>query len=377
MSDQPLAGVRVLDFTQNLPGPYATFILASLGAEVIKVEPPRGDPGRVMGSMFDKVNRGKRAITLDLRDDASADTRDALLAWADVVVEGFRPGVMDRLGAGFEHARAQSPRVIYASISAFGQSGPRVSEPAHDLNLQALTGVSHTERSAKGPHGLILPIADLSTSLCAVASITAALAGKSGPTHLDLTMADATLSWSELWGEGIDLGESVKKAKGKRMKAVRVLMRPLLKRMERDKLFVLPHYGLFECRDGKTLCIGIVDENKFWRSLCNELGLTPFAKLPMPARVVLGPVLRPMVAARIKRKSRSEWLARLEAAGVPATPVLTVQQARSEPQFRHRQSFDPEGRVRAPVAGAEHIPGRAPLLGEHNESIRQQLGLTA
>ena len=94
-TEQPLEGIRVLDFTQNLPGPWATFMLASMGAEVIKVEPPRGDPGRVMSGMFAHVNRGKKSVVLDLRDTESASFRDALLAWADVVVEGFRPGVMD------------------------------------------------------------------------------------------------------------------------------------------------------------------------------------------------------------------------------------------------------------------------------------------
>lgn len=375
MSKLPLEGVKVLDFTQNLPGPYATFILASLGAEVIKVEPPRGDPGRISQGMFDKVNRGKRSVVLDLRDPSSAAARDALIAWADVVVEGFRPGVMDRLGAGFDHAVSLSPRVIYASISAFGQTGPRAAQPAHDLNLQALTGVCHTERDTRGPRGLVLPVADLSTSLATVTAITAALAGGERPVHLDLTMADAALSWAEVWGEGLDLGDSIRQARGKRMALARRALKPLLTRLSREKLFVLPHYGLFETRDGKTLSIGIVDENKFWRAMCEVLGLPGVGQLPLPGRVVLGPALRKVVARRLKRRTRRDWLERFEQAGVPATPVLTVDESRREAQFRHRGSFDSEGRVRAPVAGAMHVEGPGPRLGEHTDAVFAELGL--
>lgn len=365
----PLAGLKVLDFTQNLPGPYATFILASLGADVIKVEPPKGDPGRHVGPMFSLVNRGKRSVVLDLRDPAAHGARDALLAWSDVVVEGFRPGVMERLGAGFEATCALSPDVIYASISAYGQSGPRVEQPAHDLNLQALTGVCHTERDGRGPRGLVLPVADLSTSLAAVAAITTALAGSTRPVHLDLSMADATLSWSELWGEGVDLGAPVHAAKGRRMALLRGALRPLLERLRRDKLFVLPHYGVFATRDGKHLALGIVDEGKFWRAMCGVLGLPGVASLPLPARALLGPGLRRVVAARLRTRTRSDWLTRFEAAGVPATAVTSVEEARSEPQFQHRELFDGHGRVRAPVPGAAHVNGQAPGLGEHTESV--------
>ena len=120
----PLRGIRVLDFTQNLPGPYATLLLASLGAEVIKVEPPRGDTGRLLGRLFDIVNAGKKSIVLDLKRPEDRARLDRLLPEVDVLVEGFRPGVMEALGAGPEHARALNPRLVYCSMSGFGQAGP-------------------------------------------------------------------------------------------------------------------------------------------------------------------------------------------------------------------------------------------------------------
>ena len=146
----PLSGLKVLDFSQNLPGPYATFLLACWGADVIKVEPPKGDPARFMEPFFSMVNRGKRSVVLDLRDERSRSAVEALVRWADVLVEGFRPGVMDRLGCGFARAKELNPRIVYCSISAYGQEGPMRDHPGHDLNLQATSGVCHLERDADG-----------------------------------------------------------------------------------------------------------------------------------------------------------------------------------------------------------------------------------
>src|SRR5690606_39053533 len=200
-------GVRVLDFTQNLPGPYATLLLASMGAEVIKVEPPRGDTGRMIGRLFDIVNAGKKSIVLDLKTEADRARLDALLPHVDVVLEGFRPGVMGSLGAGPEHALARNPRLVYCSMSGYGQDGPYREYPGHDLNFQALTGVCHMMRDADGqPHGCALPIADLSSGLSAVASITAALFGRERDgrgRHIDVALTDTVLSWAYAWAEGL------------------------------------------------------------------------------------------------------------------------------------------------------------------------------
>lgn len=375
----PLAGLKVLDFSQNLPGPYATFLLASWGADVIKVEPPKGDPGRFMEPFFSMVNRGKRSVALDLRAPESRPALEALVRWADVLVEGFRPGVMDRLGAGFERAKELNPRIVYCSISAFGQEGPLRDHPGHDLNLQALSGVCHLERDARGePRGTMLPIADLSSSLLAVSGICAALAaGRDQARYLDVAMADGVLSWSSVWGRGVDLASGAKRGLGGGGPLVDTITRPLVAFLERAKLYAMPHYGVYRARCGRWLSLGIVDESHFWRALCEELELAPFAKLPMPARIAAGPALRPVIARRIKRRDRDTWLARFEKAGVPASPVLTPEEAADDAQVRARGLVDARGWMRSPLPGALHPSSDAPKMGEHTGAVLRELGVAS
>lgn len=373
----PLSGVQVLDFTHNLPGPYATFVLASLGARVIKVEPPRGDAGRHMEPFFSLLNRGKKSVALDLRDPASREPLERLVRGADVLVEGFRPGVMARLGCDWETARAWNPRLIYCSISAYGQEGPRAAEPGHDLNAQSLAGACALQTDATGrPDGLALPVADFSAALSAVASICAALAGRSadgGGVWLDVAMTDALVGWTQIWGMGVDLGAPVRErldAAGLTGKAARPLVhRGLLAELDRRKLYAMPHYGVYRAGDGRWLALGVVDEDHFWRALCEVTGLKRFAGLGLSARTALGPVLRPLIARRLRRRTQADWLTRFAAAGVPVTPVLTPDQARQEPQFVQRDLFDAAGLARAPLPQSAHIRAPAPTLGEHNAEI--------
>jgi crotonobetainyl-CoA:carnitine CoA-transferase CaiB-like acyl-CoA transferase len=373
----PLAGLKVLDFSQNLPGPYATFLLACWGAEVIKVEPPKGDPGRFMEPFFSMVNRGKRSVVLDLRAPESRAAVEALVRWADVLVEGFRPGVMERLGCGFDRARELNPRIVYCSISAYGQEGPLRDHPGHDLNLQALSGVCHLERDGEGaPRGTMLPIADLSSSLLAVSSICAALTNRGEARYLDVAMADGVLSWSSVWGRGVDLAGNARRGLGSGP-IVEVLTRPLVAFLERAKLYAMPHYGVFRARCGRWLTIGIVDEAHFWKALVEELDLAPFAKLPMPARIAAGPALRPLIARRLKRRDRGAWLRRFEELGVPASPVLTPEEAAEDAQVRARGLVDDRGWMRAPLPGAVHPTREAPKMGEHTDAVLRELGLEA
>jgi crotonobetainyl-CoA:carnitine CoA-transferase CaiB-like acyl-CoA transferase len=382
MSDQRelLAGLKVLDFSQNLPGPYATFVLAGWGADIIKVEPPKGDPARFMEPFFSMVNAGKRSVVLDLRDEASRPALDALVRWADVLLEGFRPGVMDRLGCGFDRARELNPRIVYCSISAFGQSGPWRDHPGHDLNLQALSGVCHLERDSEGvPRGTILPIADLSSALLAVSGICAALASRNqdgGARYLDVAMADGVLSWANVWGRGVDLARNAQRELGEGP-LISVITRPLIAFLDRAKLYAMPHYGVYKTKDDLYLTLGIVDETHFWKALCTELDLAPFVALPMPARIAAGPVLRPVVARRIRSRTRAEWLSRFEKAGVPASPVLTLDGAANDPQVRARGFVDERGWMRPPVPGARHPSRAVPKKGEHTEEVLRELGVGA
>lgn len=372
--------MKVLDFSQNLPGPYATFLLSGWGAEVIKVEPPKGDPARFMEPFFSIVNQDKRSVVLDLRDPSSRPALEALVRWADVLLEGFRPGVMERLGCDYETARALNPRLVYCSISAFGQEGPLRDHPGHDLNLQAMSGVCDLQRDASGlPAGTMLPIADLSSSLLAVSGITAALAARERTgegTYLDVAMADGVLSWSNVWGLGIDFAGNTKEQLGGGP-LVETLTRPLVEHLARVKLYAMPHYGVYRCADGGHLALGIVDENHFWRALCDVLDLGPLGRLPLPARIAAGPVLRPLIARRLKRRPLAAWLTCLEEVGVPATAVRTPQEASREPQVEARGLADRRGWMRSPLPGALTPGAAAPKKGEHTAAILEELGVAS
>jgi crotonobetainyl-CoA:carnitine CoA-transferase CaiB-like acyl-CoA transferase len=232
----PLAGMRVLDLSQQLPGPYATQLLASLGASVIKVEPPTGDAARHLDpEMFARVNAGKSSITLNLKDVDHREILYGLIADCDVFVEGFRPGVTARLGCDYEVVREMRPAIVYCSISGFGQNGPMARRPTHDISLQAVTG-------ALVPGARIdrigVPWVDLATGTSAALTITAAYhAGNGG--YIDASMLDAAVAWP-----------------GVKPAAVTELE---------------PTYGTLITSDGKTMVIAILEDD-MWHRLCVALG---------------------------------------------------------------------------------------------------------
>ncbi len=354
----PLAGVRVLDLTGNLPGPYTTFLLRAWGAEVLKVEPPSGDPARHSPRLFSLLNRGKQSIRLDLKREAGRARLLELVEDRDVLVEGFRPGVAERLGCGEQAVRARNPRLVYCSISAYGQTGPRRDEPGHDLNAQALAGVAWLARDARGrPHGLPLPIADLSAALTAAASVCAALYQRERepegpPATLDVAMVDAVTSWASLWSEGVDFAADAEAALGR----VPGLARErLVERLDRQRLHALPHYDVYRCGDGRWLAVGIVDERKFWDRFTAALGAPRLARLPLPARLVLGGVLKRGIGWVLARKPRHHWLRTLGAADLPVSPVLTPAEALTDPHLAARLA-EAGGTARAPIPGAEPLP---------------------
>jgi CoA:oxalate CoA-transferase len=359
----PLAGVRVLDLSLNLPGPYATLILRSLGAEVIKVEPPKGDPARNVPPLFSIVNRGKKSVVLDLKEERDREAFHGLVARADVLVEGFRPGVMEGFGAGPEVMCERHPRLVYCAISAYGRSGPYASRPAHDLNLQALTGAAHMQRDDEGrPRGVLIPIADLTASVTAVASITTALYARerSGRgAYVDVALADTVHAFAHVWGEGLTprhlpVASMLKKS-------------AVFDFVDRQKLHALPHYELFETKDGRHLAIGIVDEDKFWRVLAKALGLSLLASLPLPARAAGGPPLQYLVRRAVRKRTLEEWTHLIDPNEVPVCPVLSLEEALSDPQLAMRRG--PTGAVGAPYALDGLEDARVPRLGEHGDEV--------
>lgn len=404
----PLAGLRVVDFSMNLPGPYATMILRSLGAEVIKVEPPRGDTARMFGRLFDIVNAGKKSVVLDLKDAGGQELARALVATSDIVVEGFRPGVMARLGVCPTELRARDPRLVVCSISGFGQHGPARDHAGHDLNFQALSGVCHMMRDADGrAMGAALPLADLSAAMTAVPAILAAIIRRQTTAegeHIDVAMVDTLLSWAYVWAEGLTppdarlsaateptaaaLSEAAEQLPsplrglvrrgaralrsrltastidvvGERLKATR-----RYEELTRQRLHALPHYAVYRTADDRYLAVGIVDEDKFWRALCEALGVGRLGRIPLLGRFVASAPLRGVLARAFAQQDLEHWLAVLDPTKIPIAPVLSLAQALEQPQLRQRRPRD--GHVHAPWPLAYPLTDPPPRLGADDDSV--------
>src|SRR5437660_7469399 len=247
-SDGLLAGIRVLDLTIWRPGPYASQLLAELGADVVKVEPPGGDPMRAYPGLFTGLNVNKCSVVLDLKEGSGQRRAVELAAQADVVVESFRPGVADRLGVGYEHVRAVNPSVVYCSVSGMGQDGALSRTPGHDLNYQAWAGVLAPDGGA--PVVPAVPIADLAGGMAAAFAVCAALVRRvrtGDGERVDVAMADVLATWTgAVAPEARDAEPS---ARG------------------------VPGYGTFEAADGQYVVLGVLTEDHFWRALCDVLGL--------------------------------------------------------------------------------------------------------
>jgi crotonobetainyl-CoA:carnitine CoA-transferase CaiB-like acyl-CoA transferase len=291
-----LSGLRVLDLSIWRPGPYATSLLVPLGADVLKVEPPGGDPMRHYAELFSSINGGKRSIVLDLKAGHDRAQAHELVAQADVLVEGFRPGVMARLGLDEPTVRAAHPALVYCSISGYGQRDPRAALPGHDVNYQAWAG-------ALAPEGGVgrmapLPVADLAAGLTAAFGICAAVLGRRATgtgTYLDVSMTDVLATWTGRVGSA-DEGEAPSGP--------------------------VPGYGLFTTSDGGQVALGVLSEQHFWSALCRELGLDELGALDFAARSARGPELQRAVRAAIGSHPRDDLVDALVAAKVPVAPVL-------------------------------------------------------
>ena len=377
-----LAGVRVLDLSQVMSGPFCTMILADLGADVIKIEnPSQGDQNRkswgysVVGEdsrAFLSLNRNKRSVTLDLKDEEDRSTFLALVEDADIVVENFRPGVTKRLGVDYEVLRAVNPRIVYASISGFGQTGPYAAYPGYDLIAQAMTGImSVTGEPGGAPVKSAIPVADLGSALfCAVGILAALLARhETGEgQYLETSLFESALALSvwestEFWSTGRSpepLGSA------NRMSAP---------------------YQAIPTKDG-YLTIGANNE-KLWRKLCAVIDAPGLVADPRFVdnnhRMANRAELVAELEERFRTRTTDEWVAALLAEGVPAGPIRNYADVLlDDPHVKARQmiaSFDHpvEGRtsVLASPLRLSGTPVRAaappPLLGQHNEEILAEL----
>ena len=353
-------GVRVLSLAEQLPGPFATMLLADLGAEVILVERPKGgDPARAFPSLFESMARNKRSACIDLKSDEGKKDFKALVRSADVLVEGFRPGVMDRLGLGYAALAAANPGLVHASISGFGQSGPYRNRTAHDLSCQGVAG--HLAGRSGGLPAV--PYGDLAGAMFAALAIASALFARERTGHgtcIDISMADGLASW------------------------MTPFLGPALNGLPQLDFSAEPAYGLFTCQDGKLLSLSIAHEDHFWHALCTTLDLAALAGLQAKQRAGRVAELRESVAAALAGDSLGNWAARLDAAGIPWSPVNDVAGAAADPHFRDRGLFSTlpgqgEGGtwfVRQPIkfgCYGSTLRRGAPALGEHTSEVLDEV----
>jgi CoA:oxalate CoA-transferase len=373
MSDT-LAGVRVLDLTRMLAGPYGSMLLADMGAEVIKVEDPAGgDPMREMGppfvngesAYFLAINRNKHSITLDLKRDAGRELFLDLVQRSDVVYDNFRPGVTARLGIDPERLRAVRPDIVTCSVSAFGEDGPYADLPAFDLILQAMGGgMSITGEPGGAPVRAGVPIGDLAGGMFAAMSINAALfrRERSGQgQHIDLSLLDLQVSLLTYVAQYTLTDGRVPEPIGSAHQSV------------------VP-YQAFEASDGYLVVAVFTD--RFWPPFCEALGLPELVDR-YPRNTDRHAARNEVVSTlqrRFAERTTQEWVDLLRAAGVPCGPVNTVDKVLSDPHVLHRGMVVETARPHA-VAGSHRLVGNpvktdssdryepAPLLGEHNDEV--------
>jgi crotonobetainyl-CoA:carnitine CoA-transferase CaiB-like acyl-CoA transferase len=368
----PLAGVRVLDLTRLVPGPVCTQHLADLGADVIKIEDTAAGDA-VPTKLRALVNRNKRGIRLDLKHPDGAGALLRLAHDADVLVEGFRPGVMARLGLGYDVLAAINPRLVYCSVTGYGQTGPDRERPGHDLNYCADAGVADQMGNADGPALSNVPVADLmGGALSAAMGILAALfdAARTGRgRHVDIAMADGALAHAV-------------------MPLAALATHGRTKRAGHDTLTgALACYATYRTADGRWLAVGAL-ERKFWEALCDALERPDLKPLHRSGDADVEARLRDELARLFATLPLAAWQARLRHAGGCASPVRTLEEALADAHFRERgmvvesvhPTYGPMTQVASPVkmSGFEFALRRhAPRPGEHTAEVLSEAGFDA
>jgi formyl-CoA transferase len=325
-----LSGLKVLDCTHVIAGAYCSMILADLGADVVKIEPPEGESTRGLGvdrgafRAFDFVNRNKRAIALDLRNEAGVGVVRRLAETADVFVENYRPGVLDRMGLGYEALAKINPRLVYCSVSGFGLDGPYRNRGGFDLIAQAMSGLMSFvgDVGSDRPCSTAVPISDLNAGAFGAIAVLAALQSR-GATgrgqHVESSLLEAALA-STIWESGMYLTNGVTPQRnGTRHR----LAAP---------------YEALKTADGHMV-VG-VNSNRLWKRLCEALGepaLESEADFATPGnRMKNRDALQARLEAILAKDTSANWVKKLEAAGVPAGPLNTIAQAWEDPQIRAR-----------------------------------------
>jgi crotonobetainyl-CoA:carnitine CoA-transferase CaiB-like acyl-CoA transferase len=355
----PLAGVTVVDFSPFPPGQLATRLLAQLGADVVMVERPDVVNLARETGMFLLLGAGKRSVALNLKDTGEQDVARELLRRADVVVEGFRPGVMDRLGLGFDDVRQLSPWVVYCSISGYGQDGPYRLAAGHDLNYMAAAGVVGLNHDVDGHlvrRTYPVRVADVLGGMFAAVGVLGALAvprAEREARHLDIALADAAIASGV-----VDLGEALH---GKAPTTT-------------GAGAGLPTYRLFETRDQRWVSLGISEgEDVFWATLCRELGLADWAHWTNDDRQARAAEIVATLERIFRSGDLSDWVSRFVGVDVPFSAVATMDEV-VQGEFLRERLLSPDGVFQFPIGQHVADDGRpAPALGAHTDEIRREL----
>jgi crotonobetainyl-CoA:carnitine CoA-transferase CaiB-like acyl-CoA transferase len=379
-----LDDVRVIDLTTLLPGPYGTQLLADLGADVVKVEPadagdnarhtpPLTDEGH--GALFDAVNRGKRSIALDLKDERGREALYELVATADAFLEQFRPGVVDRLGVDYDTLLEHNPDLVYCSLSGYGQSGPKSGKAAHDLNYIGLAGLLDMTREseAEKPQMPGYPIADMAGGVFAAFSVVCALLDRElggpggdegGGEYIDCSLTDPVLSFAQSVAPSAFMGEDPRPG-------------------ETALTGGYPWYDVYECADGRYVTIAALEPD-FWRGFCEAVDREDLLEYHMTDDDAERAALREELESLFASRTRDEWVEAIGDADATVDGVYTPAEAFEHPQIEamgiveEREGSLPRVGFPARGPGVPDGPLRgAPGHGEHTEELLREVGLAA
>jgi len=377
----PLASLKVLDFSTLLPGPFASLLLADMGAEVLRIESPtRVDLVRVLpphdrgvSTSQAYLNRNKRSLALDLKQPAALDVVRQLVLEHDIVLEQFRPGVMERLGLGYEALKAINPKLIYVSITGYGQTGPYKDRAGHDINYLALAGVaSYTGRADSGPLPLGIQAADIAGgSLHGVIGVLAAVIARQHSglgQHVDVSMTDCAFSLNAMAGAGY-LGAGVEPAR------------------EDQVLNGGSFYDYYRSRDGRWLSVGSL-EPAFMKQLCTALGLEEWAALGLSPQPAQQKKLKNALKTEFEKHDFAELTGLFAELDACVEPVLSLGEAVRHPQLQAREVVIdvPRGdglsqaQMACPLKFSEGLPEPRHIgsaLGEHTDQVLGELGFSA
>jgi crotonobetainyl-CoA:carnitine CoA-transferase CaiB-like acyl-CoA transferase len=366
--EMPLTGIRVLDLTRLLPGAYCTLLLADMGAEVIKIEEPgtgdymRWTPPLIEGqsALFNAINRNKKSVTLNLKSDAGRELLLELVDGADVLVEGNRPGVMDRLRLGWDVVHQRNPRLVMCSITGYGQDGPFASRAGHDLNYMATAGALGLNGDAGGPPvPLSVQVADiggggLQPAVAILGALVAVQRGAEGR-RIDASMMDGATTWLALAFAARGAGEKI--GRGDQRLADRYAC-----------------YRVYTCKDGRYYSVAAL-EPKFWTALCASLDRPDLVEMQFSEDSTPHRAMEKIFASR----TRDEWESHLSALDACCEPVLDLDEVAAHPQVAARQLI---GRYATGVEVAPAVRLRddwrrnpAPRIGEHTAELLAELGI--